>query len=272
VAGGPARAEARLEVSGVVEASEDQLQVRVSLHNAGAVPVRQVEVSGELFGLTDAAAIEAELPPDKTRSVRLRFATDSPRPGVHALLLQLDYRTGPPDTERQLHQPAFLLVALRRQALSAVSLRVPELTIDSHGTLEVGVESLDGAAHRVEVRPVLSRALALLEGSQEVEVPSTGEVSVRFTVLRGHAERGSSQGILVVARCLDGPLERSSVVTATVRVVEASGYLTRLRPLLLVLGVALLAGAVAIELARRRSPPSPPSEAGERQGPRKPPS
>lgn len=255
---GAARADVRLEVSGSAEAVGNRLEVRVDLTNRGdAGAVAPVTVEGELFGRRDVARLERDLPPGGTSSVRLHYPLDVPRPGVHPLTLLLDYApagsTAAGGVAARLSQRAFLLLALGGSAEPAVRLSVPEARVETHGAVSVGIESADGAPHRVRLRVETPRGLRAENPPAEVEVPASGRVAASVGLLRAGAPRGSRQGILVVAGARDGPLERTTVVTGVVQVLPDPAYMPRLRRPLVALALVLLAGAAIVEVRRHRA-------------------
>jgi hypothetical protein len=130
---------------------------------------------------------------------------------------------------------------------------VPDLRLETRGTLEVGLESADGAAHRVAVRVYTPRGLNVFGPPVEVDVPASGRSTARVDLLRAGAPRDSRQGILVVATALDGPQERTTVTTGVVAILRYEPLLTRLRPLLWLVAAALLGTAVFVEVRHRRS-------------------
>jgi hypothetical protein len=221
----------------------------VSLHNEGDVPAAAVAVRGELLGRLDRAEIAEGVPAGMTRSVQLYYPFEYPRPGVHPLVLLLEYSTEG-DAPQKLTQPAFILVALGSQPPPAVTLTVPELGLDSIGTLQVGLESVDGIAHRMRVRVETPLALRVLDPPAEIEVPAAGQVQLPFRIQRGSAARGSQQGILVLAETAEGALAQTTVVTGVVQVLGNTSWLLRLRWVILTVAAALLLAAAVVEVRR----------------------
>ncbi len=246
----PARAAARLEVAGSVQAGGEALEIRVVLTNLGDEAASGVSLEGELLGATERARLDGDVSPGQSRSVDLRYPLGIARAGLHALILLIDYSG--PGGESDFSQRAYLLIALGGVAEPVLRISAPELELDTHGTLRVELESLDGETHRVLLSVETPRALRVLDGPLELEVPASGSVSARVVILRGVAPPGSEQGILVVAKAVDGDLERTSVTPGLVRVVPRDPLLARLRRPLLAAAVALLAGAAAFELRRYR--------------------
>jgi hypothetical protein len=119
------------------------------------------------------------------------------------------------------------------------------------GSLPVGLESTDGAAHRVAVRVLPPRGLNVLGGPLvDLDVPGSGRVTAPVSLLRAGAPRESRQGILIVASAADGPLERTAVATGVVTIARDPALLPRLRPALWLLAAALLGAAAWAELRR----------------------
>jgi len=145
---------------------------------------------------------------------------------------------------------AYLLLALGAQPGPPVRLSVPSTRLIHQAVVAVGLESADGAPHRVRLRALTPRGLNALEPEQPVEVPATGRVEAPLRVLRAGAPAGSRAGIVLLAGEVDGPLERTAVATADVEVAADRPWLPRLRAPLLALALALLASAVLIELRR----------------------
>jgi len=237
---------ARLEVSGSTELSPEFLDVRVDLANRGDAPAVGMTVVGELLGGRDEARLPAGVAAGETRSALLRYPRLLSRPGSHALILDIEYsERGRSDV---LSQRAYLLIALGAEAAApAVRLQVPELSLDTAGTVSVAVESADRAPHRVRIEVVPARGLRAGEPAV-AEVPAEGRAQVGLAIYRGVAPRDTVQGILVVARTEDSPVERTAVATAIVKVLPDPAWMPRLRRPLLALAVVLLGVSVAWEL------------------------
>ena len=235
------------------------LDVRVDVRNTGEQPVFNLGVLGEVFGAREEGRHPGEIPPGKTVSVVLRFPDDAPRPGVHAVRLRLEYAEGTaPDASGNVvtvSEPACLLFARGQGAPPAVRLSASPVTIDVLGVLPVTLESPDGVAHRVRLRAVTSRAL-IAEDPEEIEVPASGTVRVEVPLRRAGALRGSRPGVWLVAEAVDGPVARTSVAAADVKIAKEPGLLPRIRVFLFVLGGLLVAGALLLELRRRTAPPA----------------
>jgi hypothetical protein len=247
----PASAAVRLEVAGDARAEAEWLSVSVALTNRGDVAARTVEVEGELLGRRDHARLIDGLAGGATRAVTLRFPLDVPRPGVHALALHLRYvPVAEVEGAEPSSQRAYLLLALAAAAPPSVRMSVEPARVVYEGVARVQLESADGAAHRVRLRALAPRGLAALEPGEPVVVPPTGRVTAPLRVLRAGAPPGSRAGIVVLAAEMDGSLERTVAATGEVEVEPARRWLPRLREPALVIALALMAGAVAIELRR----------------------
>ncbi len=250
----------RFEVSGVVAATDEALDVRVDVKNTGDAPATPLIVAGELFGTRREARFEKGLAPGQLGSAHLLFPLEVPRGGVHALPLLIEYPEGgaadaagnPP----MASQRAYLLLALGGATEPAVRIDTPPVTLDTRGTLAVGLTSLDGAPHRVRLSVFTARGLRAETPPLEVDVPAQGKASTLVTLIRSGAPRGSSHGVLVVAGASDGPLERTSVATSVVSIAPDHALMPALRLPLLVLAGALLAAAAFFEV-RRASAGSP---------------
>jgi len=252
---GAARAAARLEVSGTVQSTADGIEVRVDLRNRGDGPANDISLEGELLGARDHGRLEAPLSAGQAHAVWLEFPNQAPRPGVHPVFLALDYSEGSGSSAARMNQRAFLLIAFGSNVPPAVRLTVPEVAVDSYAELRVELSSLDGAAHDVELRLETPRALRCLRERVRVQVPASGRASASFTLVRGQAIRGSTQGILVAAQTLDGEMQSTSVVAGVVEVLETPGLLARWRAPLVALALILLGVSVGVEIVRRRPTP-----------------
>lgn len=249
-------AEARLEIAGSVkEATEDAIEIRVELTNRGPEAAEDVKVAGSLFGQAGEARLDGVLPVGATRGVTLRFGMHEALPGTHAVALMLDYRTGPATAATAFSQPAWVLIALGGNAEPAVKLDLGEARLDVAGRLDVGLESVDGVAHRVRLGVTTPRVLRAAPVDSVVDVPARGRVTAPVTLFRVDAPWGSRQGLLVVARDESGPLVRTSVATGSAQVGADPARLPRLRRPLIGIAFLLLAGAVAAEVLRRRATP-----------------
>jgi hypothetical protein len=247
----------RFEVSGIVTVTDEALDVRVDVRNSGDAPAAPLTVFGEMFGERRQAHFETGLRPGQATSAHLLFPLAVPRPGVHALPLLLEYpEGGPADAAGNLplaSQRAYLLLALGGTAEPAVRIDAPELRLDTRGELRVGLESLDGAPHRVSLRVLTARGIRAESPPLEVEVPAHGTVASTVVLMRSGAPRGTRHGILLVAGTLDGALERTSVATSIVEIASDPGLMPALWRPLVVLALLLLAWAAVLEFRRFRA-------------------
>ncbi len=243
-----------LEVAGSTELSGDTLDVRVDLTNRGSSAAVPVAVEGELFGSHDQAKLEQGIAAGATRSVLLRFPLAEPKPGLHALLLLLDY--GAPGTADAASQRAYLLLSLGAAAREAVKVDVPEAAVTFIDHVKVALASADGAAHRVAVTLATPRNLRADPDPVQVDVPAHGTVWTRVRVFRGAAPRGTIQGVLVVASTVDDPVVHTTVKAGLVRVRSDPSWMPVLRPVLVTVAALLLLGAVWRELASPDSEPT----------------
>ena len=250
------RADARLEVTGSAEVSEDGIEARVDLRNIGDAVAEALSVEGELQGDRAQARLTA-LPAGASRQVSLRFPSSPQRPGVHALTLLLDY-TNPGPRPLAVSQRAYLLLALGGAAPPpAVRLAVPEVTMDWSAVLAVELESADAAAHRVRLRVKAPRWLRVDDPTSEVEVPARGKAEAPVRLFRGSAPWGSRQGVVVVAETTDGALARTTVATGVVEIRSDPAWMPRLRQPLLLLAALFFASALLAEWRHRRGRPAP---------------
>lgn len=239
----------------VVRSSDDALDVRVELTNRGAQAALAVGIEGELFGHRETRRLDDGVPPGATRGAVLTFPlVEDASPGVHALLLLLDYSVspGPGQAPLAFGQPAYILIALGENAAPAVRLTIPEATLDSVGRFSVELASADGAPHPVRLRVHVPRGLRVDPVDSTLEVPATGAASAEIRLFRVDAPWESRQGVVIVATATDGSLARTTAGTGVVRVLADPARMPRLRKPLLGLALVLLAGAVVAELLRRR--------------------
>ncbi len=250
----PARASVRFEVGGTVQPAPDTLDVRVEVRNVGDQIAPSLTVVGELFGRREEGHVAEVIPPGRRVSVTLRFPAEVPRPGVHALLLRLEYPEGAaPDTTGNVpltSEPAYLLLALGQNASPAVRIAAAGIEIDAVGALPLTLESADGEPHRVRLRVLIPRGLHADGARPEVDVPGKGTVLTTIALRRASAPRGSRPGVLVVAEAVDGPVARTTVAAAEVGIAREPGLLPRLRLALFLLGAVLIAGALWLEFRR----------------------
>ncbi len=246
----------RFEVSGTVAVTEEALDVQVDVKNAGDAAASSLSVEGELFGERRQARFVAGLLPGRSGRTHLLFPLAVPRAGVHALALLLEYpEEGPRDAAGNppmASQRAYLLLALGGNAEPAVRIEAPELRLDTRGDLRVGLESTDGAPHRVRLRVLTARGVRAETPPMEVDVPAHGRAAPVVTLMRSGAARGTRHGILMVAATIDGALERTTVATGVVEIAPTPAWMPSLNTPLFVLALVLLAAAAAIEVRRAR--------------------
>ena len=230
------------------------MSVRVDVRNAGDQPVQDLHVQGELFGRREEGRHRGELAPGSSVSLVLRFPSDPPRPGAHAVRLRLGYAETRPDASGNVvtaTEPAYVLAVRGEQAPAAVRVAASPMTIDAVGVLPVRVESADGDAHRVRLRAATARDL-LAEDPGEIDVPAQGAVVVDLSLRRAGAARGSRREVWLLAEAMDGPVARTTAATADVTIAKEPGWIPRVRVFLFVLGGLLVAGAFLWELRRPR--------------------
>jgi len=238
-----------------VAVTEEALDVRVDIKNTGDALASSLSVEGELFGERRQARFVAGLLPGASGSTHLLFPLAVPRPGVHALALLLEYpEEGPRDAAGNppmASQRAYLLLALGGAVEPAVRIDAPELRLDTRGDLRVGLESTDGAPHRVRLRVLTARGVRAETPPLEVDVPAHGRAAAPVvTLMRSGAARGTRHGILVVAATVDGALERTTVATGVIEIAPTPALMPSLNTPLLVLALVLLAAAAALEVRR----------------------
>jgi hypothetical protein len=253
----PARAEAVLDVSGSVVSVVPRLEVRVVVTNRGDQPAVPLEVAGELLGERAEARIAPGVAPGSEGAVLLSFLPAIPRPGTYALTLLLEHPVeGTPDgagNPPMASQRAWLLVALGASPPPPVRLSADPLRLDVKGDLAVRLESADGELHRIRLRALLARGLRSEGDGADVAVPARGAVSAALPIVRAGAPRGTRHAVLLVAEATDGPLARTTVLTAPVEVSPFPSRLPALRVPVLALGFLLVAVALGVEAWRRRT-------------------
>ena len=254
------RAEPPLDVAGSIVATRPRLQVSVVVTNRGGSPLSSLAVVGELLGERQEARVSTGIPVGGSGSVILAFDAANARPGVHALVLQLEHEVaGPPDAAGNpplASQRAGLLLPLGEVAPPAVRLEPKPCLLDVTGRLEVVVGSSDGVGHRVRLRAFPPRGLRADGDDIEIEVPARGRTTAQLPLVRAGAARGTRHEVVVVAETLEERLILTSLAMATVRVAPDPSLFPRARVAILVLGCLLLALALGVELrvrARRAS-------------------
>ena len=237
-----------MEIAGSTSVDDGTLEVRVDLTNKGDSAAASFGVRGDFLEASDEAKLAEPIAAGRTKGVFLRFPLGD-RPGVHALLLLLEYQDG----ATLISQRAFLLIALGTPPPAAVRLSAPRVSLETEAQVGVAVESADGKPHRVELTLSTPRVLRALGEPVSVDVPAVGRAKASLSLLRAGAPRGTSQGILVVARSFDGALERDAAAAVAVDVGPDPALLPRLRTPLLVLAALLVLASLALEALRGRS-------------------
>jgi hypothetical protein len=250
--GAPAGAEAVLDVSGAVVSIAPRLEVRVVVTNRGDRFAAPLEIAGELLGERQEARLADGVAPGSEGAVVFAFTPPAgARPGTPALTLLLEHPVegaldaggNPPVASHR----AWLLLALGANPGGPVRLHADPLRLEVEGRLGVRLESADGESHRVRLRALAARGLRVEGSPALVEVPARGASSSSLLVVRAGAARGTPHAVLLVAESLDGPLARTAVATARVDIQPDPSLLPRLRPTLLVVGLVLVAVALAFE-------------------------
>jgi len=251
----PAFAELPFTLGGVLLSSDDAVEVRVDLTNAGGARLSSLEVGGELIGGRAQASL-GDLEPGQSASAVLTFPyAHEWRPGRHVLPLAIRYRLeGAEDSAPRDARACLVLVLGESPAEPAVRVTAGDVTLDLRAEMPVTLESADGFAHRVRVTAETPRGLLAAAPAAEIDVPPRGPISLVVPLLYGSAPRDSRQGVLVVARTLLGPQERMAFATATVEIAPSAAVLPRIRaPLAVAALVLLVAGLVAERCRRFRS-------------------
>jgi hypothetical protein len=168
------------------------------------------------------------------------------------LLRIASHAAGAGQSDPLLHQLSYLGFPLGASPAPAFELEVPAARIGWSGEVVAELRSLEGTPHRVALRLLTAPGLRAWPGTREVELPAGARRRVALGLLRTGAQPDTEQGVLIEARVLDGPLERTRVVASRVEVSPHRGRVPRLHTPLLVLSMLLLAGALAIEAAHWR--------------------
>jgi hypothetical protein len=210
-----------------------------------------VKVEVEFAGVLTAADLE-RLAAGEAASLSLAVPAGDARPGLHVIPLHVEYREVPaPDAPRR-SQRSFLSLPLGDRPPLALHLRVPpSLLVDNEGFLPVGLESADGAAHRVEVRVLTPLGLVAPDPPPVAALAPGGRSQVPVRLLRGAGQRAAAVGVVVVARVLDGALECAAAATAVVELRADPALAPGLRRPLLAAGLALVGTALGWEVLRR---------------------
>jgi hypothetical protein len=135
-------------------------------------------------------------------------------------------------------------------APSTVRLFARDARVLYYGDVLVGVESADGAAHRVSIRVQTPAGLQAPDPA-EVTVPAAGRVTTTVRVWRSSASRGSRQALLVVAESMDGAAGPTVSLPVFADIQPDPAWMPRLRRPLGVLALLLMAAAAALEFRRR---------------------
>lgn len=135
-------------------------------------------------------------------------------------------------------------------ATSSVRVRVADLRLTHAGELRVELQSADGRPHRVALH-VTHDLGGLRPLPATVDVPQAGGVHVDVRVFRGDAAWGSRHEVDVVALEGDAPV---GLASAVIDVAPDPALVPRVRPLLIALGLLLLAVAVVQEWRRETAP------------------
>jgi hypothetical protein len=115
----------------------------------------------------------------------------------------------------------------------------------------VGVESADGAPHRVRIRVQPPAGLQAPDPA-EVAVPAAGLVTATVRVWRSSAPRGSRQPLVVMAEAVDREGGPAVSATAFAEILPDPAWVPRLRRPLAVFALLLMAAAALLETRRRR--------------------
>jgi hypothetical protein len=243
-----------LEVTGEVMATTPRLEVRVAVRNTGDLPVVSLDVTGELLGQRRTARLPGVLGPHLVSAVALDFDSSQAVPGAYALALLLEHPLGgAPDAAGNppmASQRAWLPVALGANPPPAVRVRAPEAALDVRGALDVSLESVDGARHRVRLRALTPRGVRADVGEIVLDVPAAGALRTRLPLVRAGAPRGTRHGVLLVAETVAGSPVRTSAAMVTVLVLPDRSLLPRLHAPLLALAMLMLAASVGYEAWR----------------------
>jgi hypothetical protein len=233
------------------------VDVRVGLGNRSTTTVSAITAEAELLGHVERRKLDASLAPGGSSGLLFSFPLEGATPGVHAVTLRIEYQasvsSGEPVPTRV--QPAYVLLALGEEsAAPAVKLTAPDAHMDSVGRWRIGLESSDGAPHRVRLRMVLPRTLRGDPLDSSVSVPAAGRVDKELLLFRVDAPWDGPQGALLVAATDGEEVTRTSVATAVVHVGREPGRVARWRVPLAVLMALLFLAAALLEVRRLLRP------------------
>lgn len=245
----PAEAAARLTVTGTVASVEEELVVSVQVDNRGDVAVAPLVVHGELLGGYDEVQKDAGIAANSWTEAELHFPRAEARPGVHLVVLRLDYQS--PQGGPWTSQAAYLLLSMGANPAPAVRVFVGETTVETRGRVAVELESADGRPHVARLRLLTPKGINPFGEAPDVNVPAQGRARAALEVLRGTAARGTRQGILVAATTTDGDEQTAAVAEGSVVVAADPALMPRLRIPMTVAGVVLLLAVIVAEVRRR---------------------
>jgi hypothetical protein len=246
---------ATFDVSGTLEPAPRGLAVRVVLRNVGGAPAEDVRVSASLMESTAAAETIPLVRASAASEAPLAFADAVPTPGVHALVLRLEYQSVEDGHGAPMNQYAYLLLGFGPSTAPAVRLDLPKARLADTAVVPIGVESLDGRAHRVELAIYLPRVMGAAPQRQSVDVPARGRAHADVRLFRATAAYESTHGLLAVAATVGEDVVRTAAATTVVEIGRDPAVLPRLgvRVFLVAVAFALLAAALYAE--RRRATP-----------------
>jgi hypothetical protein len=267
------RAEPVLEATASVVATRPRLQVNVVVTNRGDRAASRLGIVGELLGQRQEAQLPGGVVAGGSGAVVLDFDATGARPGVHALVLQLEHPIdGAPDAAGNpplASRRVGLLLPLAEEAAPgpvaapgmplapAQPLTPPVLltpkpcVLAVAGRLQVVLASADGAPHHVRLRAFPPRGLRADGDGVEVDVPARGEVSTALPLVRAGAARGTRHDVVLVAETTREPFVRTSLGDAGVSIAPEPSLFPRVRLAILVLGCLLLAVAAGVEIWMR---------------------
>jgi hypothetical protein len=208
--------------------------VLVQLRNRAAAPAASVRIEGEWRGERARAFLAGPLSSGGFGEVRLHFI-EPPPPGMHALVLRVDFVRVDGTAARRVHEVAALLLAFNAVPSPAVRVASAPVFLRESAEVEIRLESVDGAAHRVRLAVWPPRVLTCEPPVQTVEVPGHGAVFARVRVFRARAAPGSRHEFLAVAETVGETPTRSTVATLAAAVALENAWMRHLRiPLVLV--------------------------------------
>jgi hypothetical protein len=215
------------EITGSFVPAAEGVTVLVQIRSRAPVPVASVRIEGEWRGERARAFLAGPFSPGGFGEARLHF-TRTPPPGMHALVLLLDFVRRDGDRAARGDEAAALLLAFDALPAPAVRLTAAPVALRESTEAAFSLESTDGEPHRIRLAVWLPRSLTCDPPAQAVDVPARGSVTARVRVFRSRAAPGRHELIAVAETDGAAPV-RTSVATTAVDVTPETLWLRRAR-------------------------------------------